>query len=127
MPYQRLQKHACFSMGKRMSSHLPPLCLDYFLAQISDISEVYFLAQISDISEVQQFISISHEVSQQVVLVSQELILAEVINTEIIDSDIVHAIELVVSQASPVGSPSSSPAVGCAVANFDNLKVAKLD
>lgn len=98
-----------------MSSHLPPLCLDYFLAQISDISEV------------QQFISISHEVSQQVVLVAQELIFAEVIYAEIIYSDIIHAIELIVSRASSVGSPSSSPAVGCAVATFDNLKEAKLD
>jgi len=102
-------------MGKRMSSHLPPLCLDYFLAEISDISEV------------QQFIIIYHEVVQQVVLVSLELILAEVINAEIIDSDIVHAVELIVSQASSVGSPSSSSVVGCAVATFDNLKEAKLD
>jgi len=93
-----------------MSSHLPPLCLDYFLAQISDISEV------------QQFISIYHEVVQQVVLVSQELILAEVINAEIVDSDIIHAIELVVSQASSVGSTFSSPAVVCAVATFDKIK-----
>ena len=80
-----------------MSSHLLTLGLDYFLAEICDISEV------------QQFISISHEVAQQVVLVTQELILAEVINAEIIDSDIIHAIILIVSQASPVGSPSSSP------------------
>lgn len=98
-----------------MSSHLPTLGLDYFLTEISDISEV------------QQFISVSHEVSQQVVLVSQKLILAEVINAKIIDSDIVHVIELIVSLASSVGLPSSSPAVGCAVATFDNIKEAKLD
>jgi len=84
-------------MGKRMSSHLPPFGLDYFLAKISDISEV------------QQFISIYHEVVQQVVLVSQELILAEVINAEIFDSDVIHAIELIISQASSIGSSSSSP------------------
>ena len=96
-----------------MSSHLPPLCLDYFLAEINDISKVH------------QFISISYEVTQQVVLA--EVINAEVINVEIVDSDIIHAIELVVSQASSVGSTFSSPAVGCAVATFDNLKEAKLD
>jgi len=97
MPYQISQRHACFSMGKRISSHLPPLYLDYFLAEISDISEV------------QQFISISHEIIQQVVLVTQELILAEVINAEIFDSDVIHAIELIISQASSIGSSSSSP------------------
>jgi hypothetical protein len=98
-----------------MSSHLLTLGLDYFLTEISDISKV------------QQFISVSHEVSQQIVLVSQKLILAEVINAEIVDYHIIHAIELIVPQASSVGSPSSSPAVGCAVATFDNIKKTKLD
>jgi len=91
-----------------MSFYLPPLCLDYFLAEISDISKV------------QQFISMSHEVAQQVVLITQELILAEVINAEIIDSDIIHAIELIVSQASSVGSPSSSPG-GFSFGSFHQL------
>ena len=69
--------HACFPMGKRMSSHLPPLCLDYFLAEISDISKV-----------------------QQVIFIIQDPILVEMVNAEIVDSDIIHAIELIVFQAS---------------------------
>ena len=99
MHYQRSQRHICFSMGKRMSSLL--LTLGRLLP----------LTEISDISEVQQFISVSHEFAQQVVLITQELILAEVINAEIIDSDIIHAIELIVSQASSVDSTFSSHGV----------------